>query len=227
MKLSNKTASIMKSLSGINIGMVIPKGKMIQVASEPRDILARYMCEEDFPIQYGIADVPNFIQTIGLFDNPDLDFKTSHLDIKSGRNKCAYHYITNPDYISHSLWLIIEDDDYMLDFSLTEEDITNIQKASNIMTLDRLIFSNEDGKLVCNVVSSAGESDNTYGIELCDIDKALDFEMIMRVAENFRFFAGDYSIRIAKVKGTLVFCANNDAIDLKYQIAMDRDSYFN
>ena len=93
--------------------------------------------------------------------------------------------------------------------------------------MDQLEFTNDDGKLVCNVVAKAGDTDNRYGIELGDCDKTLDFKLIMRVAENFRFYQGDYQIKIAQISGTLVFHATNTALNLQYQIAMDRDSYFN
>lgn len=95
------------------------------------------------------------------------------------------------------------------------------------MGLDQLEFSNKKGKLVCDVVKKAQDTKNRYGVTLGNIDKSLDFKLIMRVGENFRFYAGDYSIGIAKISNTLVFCASNTSINLQYQIAMDRKSYFN
>lgn len=226
MKLSKETISILKSLSGINTGMVVPAGNTLQVESEPKDIFVKCEIEEEFDTEFAIYDMPSFINTIGLFEDSELDFQTDYVNIKSGRNQCDYYY-TDKSFITHGDWLDIKDDMIALTFDLTNDDISNIQKASSIMGLDQLEFTNKDGKMVCDVVSKSGDSMNRYGIEMGDCDKTLDFKLVMRIGENFRFYSGDYQIQIAKIGGTLVFCANNTSLDLKYQIAMDRDSYYN
>lgn len=226
MKLSKETLAILKSLTGINNGMVFPQGNTLQVESEPKDIFVKCDIEEKLPQEFAIHDMSSFINTISLFEDPDLTFNKEEVNIKSGRNSCDYYY-ANKDFISHGHWLEIDEKDYLATFDLTNEDITNIQKASSIMGLDQLEFSNKKGKLVCDVVKKAQDTKNRYGVTLGNIDKSLDFKLIMRVGENFRFYAGDYSIGIAKISNTLVFCASNTSINLQYQIAMDRKSYFN
>ena len=226
MKLSNKTISILKSMNTINIGMVMPAGKMIQVESEPRDIFVRCDIEEEFTQEFGIYDMPAFINTINMFDDPDLDFQADRVAISSGRNAIDYHYVTDKSYIAHGDWLDIKDDAYVLTFDLSEDDIKNIQKASSIMGLDQLEFTNNDGKIICTLISKAKDTKNRYAVELSDCDKKLDFKLVMRVGENFRFYEGDYQIRIAEIQGHLVFCATNTDINLQYQVALDRTSVY-
>lgn len=225
MKLSKETISILKSLSGINTGMVVPVGSMLQVESEPKDIFVRCDITEEFDTEFAIYDMPSFISTLGLFEDSDLNFEKEFVNIKAGRNSCDYYY-TDKSFIAHGDWLDIEDSAYVLTFDISNEDISNIQKASSIMSLDQLEFTNEDGNIVCNVVSKAGDSKNRYGVTIGECEKSLDFSLVMRVGENFRFFEGDYQVRIANIGGTLVFCATNTNINLQYQIAMDRSSYY-
>jgi hypothetical protein len=226
MKLSNKTISILKSMTSVNIGMVIPAGNMLQVESTPRDQFVRCYIDEKFPIEVPIWDVTNFINTLNLFDNPDLDFQQDYVTISSGRNKCNYYYCSDKDFISHGDWLDIDDSSYVITFDLGAQDIANIQKASTTLALDQLEITNNKGNIQCDVTSQTKDTKNKYTIELGECDKSLDFNLVLRVAENFKFYDGDYQIRVANIKGTLVFCAKNTSVDLEYQIAMDRKSYF-
>lgn len=233
MQLSKETLAILRSFSGVNQGIVFEEGNTIQTNSETGDVYVKAEVPEKFPkgpTDMAIYDVPAFINTLNLFDEHKVTMeKDTHGDgfahISSGRNSCNI-YFTDPDFISHGVWLPLEEKHYVLDFDLSADEITNIQKASTIMSLDQLEFVNESGKLVCNVVERQIASNNSYSLELGEVDKSKDFKLIMRVAENFKLFAGNYKIRIASIKGTMIFCAENLNTNISYQIAMDRDSYF-
>lgn len=225
MKISKETHSIMKSLAGINTGMVVPVGNMLQAESEPKDIFCNCVVPEEFGVEFAIYDLPKFLNTLAMFDDSELTFNKEFVNIKSGRNQIDYFY-TDKSFITHGDFLDIAEDKYVLDFALTEEDINNIQKVSSIMSLDQLEFTNHEGKLVCDVVSKAGDTNDRYGIEMGDCDDTNDFKFVMRAGENFRFYSGDYKVRIAKIGDVLVFCADGENNNLKYQIALDRMSYY-
>lgn len=236
MKLSKDTIAILKSFSGINQGIVLEAGNTIQTNSEGGDVYVKAVIPEKIPVSktdMAIYDVPAFINTLNLFDDAEITMEADKYDdgfaqISSGRNSCNF-YFTDPDFISHGVWLPLEEKDYIdgMSFDLSADDIKNIQRASAIMSLDQLEFVNIDGKLTCNVVERQVASNNSYALELGDVDKSADFKLIMRVAENFKLYVGNYKVRIAKIKGTFVFCAENINSDINYQIAMDRDSFYN
>lgn len=237
MKLSKDTIALIKSFSGINSDIVFKSGNELSVVSEAGDIFVRAQIDETFPdtdIDMAVYDIPAFINVLGMFEDPDIEFDREDPEdndsdafarVKSGLNSYNF-FFTDSEMINHGKWVPLTEEDYLLDFELSNEDIANIQKAAAIGGLDQMEFANIAGRLVCNLIERTGANKNKYKVDLgeCDTD---GFKLVMRVGENFRLFTGDYKIRIAKFNDNLVLCAENKDRVLNYQISMDRNSYFN
>lgn len=237
MKLSKDTVALIKSFSGINSDMVFQSGNELSVNSEAGDIFVKADITESFPendIDMAVYDIPSFINILGMFEDPDIEFdredsqddtSDGFAKIMSGVNSYNY-FFTDSEMINHGTWVPLTESDYLLDFQLSNDDIANIQKAAAIGGLDQLEFSNVKGRLICNLIEKTGANKNKYKIDLGECEPK-DFKLVMRVAENFKLFSGDYNIRIAKYNTTMIMCAENKDRTLNYQIAMDRKSYFN
>jgi len=237
MKLSKDTLTLIKSFTGVNTDIVFNSGSEISAASEAGDIFVKADIQETFPetdIDMAVYDVPTFLNVLNMFDDPEIEFKREdendetsdgYAKLSGGSNSYNF-FFTDSEMINHGKWVPLKEEDYHLDFDLTNDDIINIQRASASGGLDQMEFLNESGRLVCNLIEKTGANKNKYKIDLgaCDVS---DFKLVLRVAENFRLFPGDYAIRIAKWKTTMIMCASNKDKTLNYQIAMDNKSFFN
>ena len=75
MKLSEHTIEVLKNFAGINPNIVISPGQKLKTISEAKNILASAETTEDFPQEFGIYDLNEFLSVIGLVgSNPSLDF---------------------------------------------------------------------------------------------------------------------------------------------------------
>lgn len=74
MKLSNKTVSILKNFSNINESILFKKGNTLSTISVMQNIFAEVEIEEDIPKDFGIYDLGQFLQTLDLYQSPELDF---------------------------------------------------------------------------------------------------------------------------------------------------------
>ena len=75
MKLSNDTVTVLKNFSAINQNLVINPGKNISTMSAMKNIVAKATVTEDFPQEFAIYDLNEFLASLSLFENPELTFK--------------------------------------------------------------------------------------------------------------------------------------------------------
>ena len=81
MKLSNGTVTVLKNFSTINPNLVIKAGNTISTMSAMKNIVAKAKVEETFPQDFAIYDLNEFLASISLFTNPDLEFKNDFVVI--------------------------------------------------------------------------------------------------------------------------------------------------
>ena len=83
MKLSDNTLSLLKNFSTINTSILFKKGNKLRTMSVMKNILAEATIEEELPKDFGIYDLNQFLNGMGLHQSPELDFKNDgHVVIK-------------------------------------------------------------------------------------------------------------------------------------------------
>ena len=94
MELSENTLSILRNFSGINQNISIKSGSNIKTISEARNVVATADVTEEFPKDFGIYDLNEFIGVMGLVDTPNLKFEDDFVIVSdsSGRSKVKYFY---------------------------------------------------------------------------------------------------------------------------------------
>ena len=88
MNLSDSTLTILKNFAGINNSILVKKGNQLRTISVAKNILAEAEITEEFPREFGIYDLNQLLNGLGLHQNPDLDFnKESYLTIREGKRR--------------------------------------------------------------------------------------------------------------------------------------------
>ena len=78
MKLSDKTINLLKNFSSINQSILIKEGNSIRTISVMKNILAEAKVPEEFPKDFGIYDLNQFLNAVSsLHVNPELDFSNN------------------------------------------------------------------------------------------------------------------------------------------------------
>ena len=91
MKLSEKTLTVLKNFAGINNSILVKQGKQLRTMSVAKNILGEAQIEEEFPRNFAIYDLSEFLGVISLFNEPDFDFDTYYVSI-SDDNKASSQY---------------------------------------------------------------------------------------------------------------------------------------
>ena len=83
MKLSDNTLSVLKNFSTINQSILFKTGNRLRTISVIKNILAEATITEELPRDFGIYDLTQFLNGMGLHQSPELDFKNDvHVVIK-------------------------------------------------------------------------------------------------------------------------------------------------
>ena len=220
MNLTPKTLTVLKNFAGINNSILVKEGNQLRTISVAKNILAEAEIPEEFPRQFGIYDLNQFLNGLSLHQDPEMDFKEeSHLVIREGKRKVKYFYadpqviISPPD---KKINLPSEDVHFQLDSGALEK----LLKAAAVYQLPDLCVVGESGVVKIVVTDKKNDTSNSYSVDVGATDK--EFTFYFKV-ENIKIIPGAYDV---VVSSKLLSEFTNSTYNLKYYIALEPDSTF-
>ena len=220
MKLSDNALAILKNFAGINNSILVKQGNKLRTISVANNILAEAEIKEDFPRDFAIYDLNQFLNGLSLHQDPDLDFnQDSYLSIKEGKRRVKY-FFADPNVIiappEKEITLPSQDVCFQLD-SVTLEKLT---KAAAVYQLPDMSAMGENGVIKLVVSDKKNDTSNEYAIVVGETSD--DFEFNFKV-ENIKIIPGAYEV---VVSSKLLSQFTNTQHNLKYYIALEPDSSF-
>ena len=220
MKLSESTLSLLKNFSTINQSILFKQGNRLRTISVMKNILAEATISEDLPKDFGIYDLNQFLNGLGLHNNPELDFEDdSYLIIKEGRSRSKY-FFADPNVIitppEKSITLPSED----VTFDLSTEQLDKLLKAAAIYQSPDLSVIGENGVVKILIRDKKNETSNTFAVTVGETDSTFSFNFKV---ENIKILPGTYDVVVSQ---KLLSRFTNKNHDLTYFIALEPDSTF-
>ena len=220
MKLSDNALAILKNFAGINNSILVKQGNKLRTISVAKNILAEAEIKEDFPRDFAIYDLNQFLNGLSLHQDPDLDFnQDSYLSIKEGKRRVKY-FFADPNVIiappEKEIVLPSQDVCFQLD-SVTLEKLT---KAAAVYQLPDMSAIGENGVVKLVVRDKKNDTSNEYAIIVGETSD--EFEFNFKV-ENIKIIPGAYEV---VVSSKLLSQFTNTQHNLKYYIALEPDSTF-
>ena len=220
MKLSDNALAILKNFAGINNSILVKEGNKLRTISVAKNILAEAEIKEEFPRDFAIYDLNQFLNGLSLHQDPDLDFQQdSYLSIKEGKRRVKY-FFADPAVIvappEKDITLPTQDVCFQMD-SVTLEKLV---KAAAVYQLPDLSAIGEAGVIKLVVRDKKNDTSNEYAIVVGETDK--EFEFNFKV-ENIKIIPGAYDVIVSS---KLLSQFTNTQHNLKYYIALEPDSTF-
>ena len=221
MKLSESTLSVLKNFSTINQSILFKQGKKLRTISVMKNILAEVTVEEEFPKDFGIYDLPQFLNGIGvLYNDPEFDFQNEgYVVIKEGKMHSKFFFadasviITPPE---KPLTLPSQD----VSFELTTGQLDKLLRAASLYQLPDFSVVGEKGVIKLVVCDKKNETSNSFSITVGDTEATFAFNFKV---ENIKILPGTYEVVVSQ-KLLSRFTSQNH--DLTYYIALEPDSTF-
>ena len=220
MKLSDKTLTLLKNFSTINQSILFKKGRSLRTISVMKNILAEAKIEEDLPTDFGIYDLNQFLNGLGLHQNPELDFQnTGHVLIREGKSRTKY-FFADPQVIvtppEKEITLPTED----VSFELSTSHLDKLLKAAAIYQLTDLAVVGGDGVVKIVVRDKKNDTSNDFSIVVGETESTFSFNFKV---ENIKILPGTYDVVVSQKLLSRFTCRD---YDLTYYIALEPDSTF-
>ena len=190
--LSSETVEILKNFSAINSGILLTKGNIIRTISVAGSIFSEAEIAETFPQEFGVGDLPQFIQVLSLpiMQNAGLNFVDKYVDIVNGDGVRIRYYKKDKNCIAF-VEKTIPFDDVDLDFALTSSQLTDFMKAAAVLKSEQAIIEASGGQLSMVAQTSRSDTSNSYKLDLGDVacdDLAVEFDIksFIILYDNFK-----------------------------------------
>ena len=220
MKLSDNALAILKNFAGINNSILVKQGNKLRTISVAKNILAEAEIKEEFPREFAIYDLNQFLNTLSISNDADLDFKEdSYLSIKDGKNRVKY-FFAEPNVIISPPDKEINLPSQDVSFQLDSVTLDKLVKAASVLQLPDLSAVGEAGVIKLVVRDKKNDTSNEWGIVVGETDQEFSFNFKV---ENIKIIPGSYDV---VVSSKLLSQFTNRQHNLIYYIALEPDSSF-
>jgi len=223
MELSENTLNVLRNFSGINQNMLIKSGTNIKTISEARNVVATADVTEEFPKDFGIYDLNEFIGVMGLVDAPSLKFEDDFVIVSdsSGRSKVKYFYAAEETLTAPTKDVTMPEAD--VKFTLDNSTLNKLKKAASTLGHSEVSIRAKDGILSLSVVENQNATSNAFSIDIDgEFKQDAVFNFIISIS-NLKILPGDYEVEISS---KLITQFKNKEIPLKYWIALEKSSTY-
>ena len=221
-KLSKETMDILKNYSSINSNIFINSGNRISTISPIKNILSEVEVSETFDVGFGIWDLPKFLGTISIFNDPELEFHEKYVLILNGNSTIKYYY-SDPKLLTVPTKKI-NMPKIDLSFSITETQIHQLKKAASILGVsDLTIENNEEDELIIKVHDKKDKGSNSYIMNLQTNQEFVGNFSLNFMIENLKLIPDNYDVDISS---NIVSRFRSTNRNLTYWIALEMDSTY-
>ena len=220
MKLSEKTLTVLKNFAGINNSILVKGGKQLRTMSVAKNILGEAQIEEEFPRDFAIYDLNQFLNGLGLYQDPDLDFEADNYVVIREDQWDVKYFFSDPQVIcsppDKAITLPSEDISFKLETAVLEK----LVKQAAVYQLPDLSAIGRNGNIELVVRDKKNDTSNIPRIVVGQTDKEFTFNFKM---ETIKIIPGSYDVSISS---KLLSEFSNSKYDMKYYIALEPDSTF-
>ena len=196
------------------------QGTRLRTISVAKNILAEADITEEFPRDFAIYDLNQFLNGLSLHQDPDLDFnEASYLSIKEGKRRVKY-FFADPNVIISPPEKEIQLPSSDVCFQLDSTSLEKLVKAAAVYQLPDLSAIGEAGVVKLVVRDKKNDTSNEYAIVVGETDQEFTFNFKV---ENIKIIPGAYDVVVSK---KLLSKFTNTKYNLTYYIALEPDSSF-
>jgi len=219
MKLSNETVSVLKNFSTINQNLVIKGGNKIATMSAMKNIVAKAEVLEDFPQEFAIYDLNEFLSAISLFSKPELEFENDFVMItEEGTSKSLKYWYSDPSVVTTPTKDITMPE-CEVKFNLSSDTLSTVTKAAAVIGAPDMAL--ESGSL--KVTDKKNDTANNYALDLDVASQSDNYKFWFKV-ENLKLIQGSYDVQVSS-KNISHF--KNSTGNVEYFIALEPESAYN
>lgn len=215
MKLSNETLTVLKNFSSINQGIQFKKGNKLTTVSSGKTVLAQANLKDEFPKEFCIYDLNEFLSIHSLYKDSEIDFTESDVIFKVGKRSGNYR-MTAKEMIVTPPEKEITLPSIDCEFTLTAEDLDSLMKSAAVVSSPHIAVKSDGEKINIVTFDASNNAAHTNTIEV-GIGNGSKYSIVFKT-ENIKLISGSYDVKIS-FKGIGHF--KNTKEDIQYWIAFE------
>lgn len=223
MELTDRTMQVLKNYANINPNIVINAGKQLKTVSIARNVFSKTTLEEEFPQEFGIYDLNEFLGVLSLVEKPNIKFEKDYLVVgdHTGRSRIKY-FLSDPDLLTTPSKDIIMPE-AEVKFSLDNDTLNRIKRAAATLGHNEISITPQSGSVQISVVDSKDATSNAFSIDVeGSYQEGVDFNFILNV-NNLKIVSEDYDVSISS---KLISRFASKQSEIEYYIALEKSSNY-
>jgi len=220
--ISEQTMQVLKNFASINPNIVINEGNVLQTISEAKNVVSKCIVDVEFPKQFGVFDLNEFLAVLNLVDKPELKFEDDFVTVcdSVGRTRIKYYYsdidiLTKPSGPVKNM-------DADVKFVLDHNTLSKIRRAASVLGHTEVSVKCIDSIVCLSVADNSDSTSNAYVVELDGTYTQEDFNFVFNI-NNLKMVEGDYDVSISHL-GISHFVNKNTKIE--YWVALEKSSTY-
>ncbi len=221
MIISDDTLKVLQNFASVNPNLVLKPGQKVKTISEAKNIMATAEITEDFPLEFGVYDLNEFLSVHGLIENAALSFDDKSLTMSNGSQKIKYYFAETEILTQPTKDITMPNAE--VGINISQKDLDQIKKAAAVLGHTELSLSGSNGVVTARVLDVKDSTANTYDIVI-DNDNVCkeQFNFVVNIP-NLKLLPGDYFVSISS---KLISNWQNTDYPVEYFIALERTSSY-
>lgn len=226
MKFSTETINVLKHFASLNPGLIFTEGSDVLSQTINKTIRAEVQIDEHIPKEFAVSNLTQFINTMTILDDPEVEFKEDHLEItdSSGLQSIKYHY-SNPVLVKqdNKKFKGLANLKITSEFMLPKEILAKANKVCGVIGCNDICFFNEGKTLYIACQDKKDPKSNQFKIEIGQHSGEVDFKAYIKKT-NLNILPEDYNVTII-ARGLALFTAVNSVYkSLQFAVSIEEDS---
>ena len=230
-ELTPQTLDLLKNFSTINSSILLSPGNTLMTISEMKNVIAQADVEEEFPIEFGIWNLPGFIGVVSAFENPVLTFSeetnsdgTSKFVVISEKDgKGQFKYFGSPKNVLKTVMSkTFNMPDSKIKFQLTKNILQKCLRSASMGELQNIIVESDGNEIDIVVKNKDTKTSNEYRINVSNDGNGDKFHLVFDTT-NLKLIPGTYDV---SMDGKIVSEFKNLEKKLTYYIANEKSSQY-
>jgi len=223
MQLSDRTLSVLKNFASINENIVFTQGNELRTISVAKNILSKATLDEEFPQEFGIYNLSEFLNVLALVENPALSFEEHSVVISDNTGlRGNRYYFSDPEMLATPSKDVIMPPSEV-SFVLDTDTLSRLKRASSVLGHDSISITPDGKNIKLTVVDKDDATSNSFfSLVEGEFEDGVDFNFIMNVS-NLRVINEDYKVSISS---KLISNFKSVQSEIEYFIALEKSSTY-
>lgn len=204
MKLSENSLQILKNFSQFNESILIRPGNILSTIHKDINFFAVAKVEEEFPVEFAIEKLPQFLGVLSIFENPDLNFQEKMILISENKSKVRYR-TAEPSMIIGAPAKKIEIPDVLFSFELKSTELTALAKSLAILSLPQFLLEGDGEDVYLKAANSRDMESNQFSV---NVGKSTSEFKFFYPEQYVKIINRDYNLHMSET-GLLEFRSEN------------------